>query len=235
MLYQEFMYLYTKRWPRTLDLISCFLLKDVELLFLLSCCFWQQLNVSFLLGLAHPMGGGRIWSSAANVIHLGILYHVCQSLEYWTRPLYITRMSSEKMTSCCKIVSCLLLYSCILYCNIVRIFSLGTWHCCCCLSFLFPVDKNQADALCYLHNKHLGGSMEESVAFSGVAAEQWESEQQVKKSALEQSPSRWHLPLHGAKAGKLLWELELLKSTANEIPTGGKNLFLDTSPSMNTG
>lgn len=108
MLYQEFMYLYTKRWPRTLDLISCFLLKDVELLFLLSCCFWQQLNVSFLLGLAHPMGGGRIWSSAANVIHLGILYHVCQSLEYWTRPLYITRMSSEKMTSCCKIVSCLL-------------------------------------------------------------------------------------------------------------------------------
>lgn len=64
------------------------------------------------------------------------------------------------------------LYSCTLYFNIVRVFSLGTWHCCCCLSFHFPVDKKQADALCYLHNKHLGGSMEESVAFSGVATEQ---------------------------------------------------------------
>lgn len=57
----------------------------------------------------------------------------------------------------------------------------------------------------------------------------------AKKSALEQTPSKWTSLCLGVKVKKLLWELGLLKSTAKEIPTSGKNWFFNTSPSTNTG
>lgn len=79
MAYQKFILLYIKRWPKMFDLISHLLLKDMKLL---SCSFRLQLNTPFLLGLAHPTNGGRNQSPAAHIIHFGILYHVCQSLEY---------------------------------------------------------------------------------------------------------------------------------------------------------
>lgn len=128
---------------KILDLIFYPFLKDRKLL---SCCFWWQFNTSLLLLLVHPTNGGRNQSPAAHIIYLDILYQVCQSLHYCTRPFHITQMSSEKMTLCWGVIS---------------YFAFITLDCCCCTAiwgdcfFLlssaiicFSMGKSHTDALC---------------------------------------------------------------------------------------
>lgn len=155
------------QWTKILDLISCPLLKDRKLL---SCGFWWQLNISFLLLLVHPTNSGRNQSPAALIIYLGILYQVCQSLQYCTRLFHITQMSSEKITLCWGVISC---FAFIMLCVVLEYEEIVSSYYLMPL-FAFSMDKGHTDALC-MCNKLLGSKME-WVGFSGLLTEQLKSQ-----------------------------------------------------------